>query len=483
MLFLNENISLILSVIAGGFFGFLLCWILGKRQKSQAQSQQQDNLETIKNLQEKISQQEYARISMETKEKYWQELKNAHQLLQEEKQQLTRELVMTQEKLKYIQADDQVKRQEFSAIAQQALQQAHQTFVHMAQQTLQTSQVEQRAELGKQYQTFLHQTGPLSQDLNKYQQKLAELQNIWNVSYSDIKTQLQQVEKINELARLETHKLSSALRQSPRARGRWGETALRNILEMAGMNSYCDFTEQARLPLEKPDDVMKRPDVTIRLPSDRTLVIDSKVVLEAYLQAIEASDEQQKNHYLELHSRNITDCLQRLHRKDYASGTKGLDLVILFIPGDHFYNAALEVNPNLFEDAFQKKIIIATPTTLIALLRVIEWGWRQHNSQNAMNEISGLTDNLHKEWQKTSAQWVDLGKVLSKSLSQYNKIVSDFEKNIFPLLSKVTQFQPHNQKAIYPETKNQQLNLPQPHLWNERKETVYIQQNGQQNGL
>lgn len=458
MAFLTENLSFVLWALGGAFIGFLLSGVWGKRRNQQ-------NLENIQNLQEKIGQQEYLRISLETKEKYWQELKADHQLLQQDRQQLARELVMAQERLKYIQADEQVKRQEFSAIAQQALQQAHQTFVHMAQQTLQTSQVEQRAELGKQYQTFLHQTGPISQDLSKYQEKLAELQNIWNVSYSDIKTQLQQVERINELARLETNKLSSALRQSPRARGRWGETALRNILEMAGMNAYCDFIEQSTLPKDKPDDVMKRPDVTIRLPGDRTLVIDSKVVLEAYLQATEASDEQQQTQYLKLHASNITDCLQRLHRKDYASGTKGLDLVILFIPGDHFYNAALEANPDLFEEAFQKKIIIATPTTLIALLRVIEWGWRQHNSQNAMNEISGLTDNLHKEWQKTAAQWVDLGKALSKSLGHYNKIVSDFEKNIFPLLSKVTQFQPHNQKAIYPEAKNQQLNLPQPHLW------------------
>jgi DNA recombination protein RmuC len=471
-IFFTQNSWVILISLGSFLAGFISSWIWWRNQRKTMLTRIELDVERQYQLQHLLGK-------LEEKEQHSQQLRSDYQTLLHEKQHLENEVSETRTRMQYLEQDAKSKEQQFTNIAQQVLQQAHQSFINMAQQNLQNSHLIQQHELDKQYQLFLQQTQPINQDLVQYQQKLTEIQQNWTMSYTDIKAQLQQVEKANQLARQEVSRLNNVLRQSAQQRGRWGEIALRNILEMAGMTAHCDFVEQAQSPTSTDSETErgKRPDVIVNLPGKRQIVIDAKVILESYMLARETSDEQQQQSYYQQHAGHVRSNLMRLAKKDYAQGIAVFDLVILFIPGDHFYQAALEADPSLFEDAFEKKILIATPTTLIALLRVIEWGWRQHNQQESWEETIELINKLNQYWRKTAKSWSDMGNKLGTAIEHYNSVIGDFEKNILPTLHKVVQFQSQQDKISPPIVKSATPKLINPQSWDIKEQNLRYDQN------
>jgi DNA recombination protein RmuC len=227
-----------------------------------------------------------------------------------------------------------------------------------------------------------------------------------------------------------TAKLANALRAAPKARGRWGEETLRNVLELAGLAPHIDFQEQNTVDGETGK---LRPDVVIRLPDNRALVVDSKVALSGYLDAMDATDEAARENFLKKHAQELKAHVKALGEKEYWRHVPDTaDFVVLFIPGENFFAAAAEREPNLLQDALARKVIIATPSTMLALAKAVAFGWRQQDSVKNAQEIANLGSELYKRLATMSERLATLGGTLEKSMKSYNELVGNFEARVLP---------------------------------------------------
>jgi DNA recombination protein RmuC len=231
------------------------------------------------------------------------------------------------------------------------------------------------------------------------------------------------------LLRDETAKLVKSLRQ-PQVRGRWGEIQLRQVVELAGMSHLCDFVEQQGITDD--EGARQRPDLQVRLPNQRVIVVDAKAPLSAYLDALECDDEERRKAELRRHARQIHEHVLDMSRRDYQRKIDGAyDFLVLFIPGEVFYRAALEQDADLLEFAFKRGVIIATPTTLIALLKAVALGWREARLAEDAHQIKVEGERLYKALGTLAGYVADLGKALGKSVSHYNKAIGNMESTLF----------------------------------------------------
>ncbi len=232
-----------------------------------------------------------------------------------------------------------------------------------------------------------------------------------------------------DLLRTETRNLVKALRR-PEVRGQWGEITLRRIAELAGMVEHCDFREQAHTTTQ---DGVIRPDMIVRLPDRGELVVDVKTPLDAYLEAVEAADDQARKLALQRHARNVSERVRELSTKAYWSQfDRSPEFVILFIPGDQFLSAALAEQPGLLEEALSQKVVLATPTSLVALLKAIAYGWRQLALADNAEEIRRLAEDLYTRVAAFSSHLSRLGKQLESSVKAYNSAVGSLERKVLP---------------------------------------------------
>jgi DNA recombination protein RmuC len=228
-----------------------------------------------------------------------------------------------------------------------------------------------------------------------------------------------------------TGKLVNALRASPKARGRWGEQTLRNVLEMSGLSPHADFTEQTSVDGETGNKL--RPDVIINLPGGRCIVVDSKVALSAYLDAMDATDEAAREALMKKHVQELRGHVKNLASKDYWKYVpETADFVVLFVPGENFLAAAAERDPNLFEDAFQSKVIITTPATMVALAKSVAYGWRQEQSAKNAKDIAELGRELYRRMAIMSDHLGKVGDSIGKSVKSYNDLVGSVESRVLP---------------------------------------------------
>lgn len=270
---------------------------------------------------------------------------------------------------------------------------------------------------------------PLQDALKKYEEQINDIEAKRRQDYGSLGEQLRMLASTHQQLQKETSNLVTALRK-PQVRGRWGEMQLRRVAELSGMSMHCDFTEQQSMDTEKG---RIRPDMIVHLPMGREIVVDSKVSLEAYLDALSASTEEDKKAKIEKHAQQIRAHINKLASKEYWSQfQQSPEFVVLFIPGESFLSAALDIDNTLIEDGIQKRVIIATPTTFIALLRAIAYGWRQEQITKNAQEISELGHQLYERVSNLIQHFENLGLSLEKAISSYNKAVGSMESRVLP---------------------------------------------------
>ena len=252
-------------------------------------------------------------------------------------------------------------------------------------------------------------------------------------AYGNLTSQVASLLKTQEALQTETGNLVKAMRE-PQARGRWGELQLRRCLELAGMLNYCDFREQVTV---SRDDRNLRPDVVVKLPGEKNIVVDAKVPLAAYLAALEAPDDATRKERLADHARQVRQHIDTLSSKSYWNQFEPTpEFVVLFLPGEVFFRAAMDADAELIEYGVSRKVIVASPTTLIALLRAVAYGWNQKNLAESAREISGEGKKLYQRLSAMAWNFEDIGKRLGGAVESYNKAVGSMERSVFPVARK-----------------------------------------------
>jgi DNA recombination protein RmuC len=319
----------------------------------------------------------------------------------------------------------------FQALADAALRSNQSAFLEAARSTLastlETGRAQMSGDLAQKQTAIESVVRPLADSLGRLEVHVRDLERAREKAFGSLGEQVQM------LAR-ETATLSTALR-SPQTRGRWGEVTLRRVAELAGMVHNCDFSEQET---HEGDGVRIRPDMIVRLPGGRSLVVDAKVPLTAYLDAAGAQDEASRKAALVRHGQQVAEHVRQLSSKQYWSQFQPApELVVLFLPGDHFFSAALEIRPELIEDALARKVVIATPVTLISVLKGIAYGWNQEQLAENAEQIRQVSSQLYERLQGVGEHYAAAGKMLEKTVEAYNRSVGSWDTRLIPSLGKL----------------------------------------------
>ena len=312
----------------------------------------------------------------------------------------------------------------FNALSAEALARNNQAFLDLATQNLKVFQETAKGDLAARQQAVEGLVKPLAEELARLSGQTQALEKARAESYGQLSEQVKGLLTAQQDLRGETGRLVNALRR-PEVRGRWGEVQLKRVVEMAGMQDHCDFYEQ-----EVAADG-KRPDMLVRLPGGKTLVLDSKAPVAAFLEAAEALDDGARGRALERFAQHVRTHIQQLSQKAYWDQFPDApEFVVLFLPGESFFSAALQQDPALIEYASERKVILATPTTLLALLKAVYYGWRQEALADNARQVSELGAQLYERLAKLGEHWTGVGKNLSQAVKAYNDATGSLESRV-----------------------------------------------------
>ncbi|WP_306252377.1 DNA recombination protein RmuC [Parvularcula sp. IMCC14364] len=330
---------------------------------------------------------------------------------------------------------------DFQAIASRLLGSAHEAFLERANETFEKHNAAAQNSFENRQKAVDELIKPMRETLGRYEAGLREMRDNQKKAQGELSGQIEVLAKSASNVQTEAAKLATALKSGSRTRGRWGEEQLRNVVEMTGLSAYCDFTEQKSV---QDGDKLKMPDMVVRLPGERVIAVDSKVSLSAYLDAAGETDDAARQVFLLKHAEEMRAHVRSLASKDYAGALRksnSLDFVVMFIPGENFFAAALEARPELFQEAFDKGVLMATPTTLIAILKSIAYGWRQEKASQNAHKVAGLAQELYGSMRLMGNNLTAIGKSLETTVKNYNKTLGNIEGSVMPKARKFAEYE------------------------------------------
>lgn len=341
--------------------------------------------------------------------------------------EIEKERAVHAERVAALQRADAALRDTFASLSAQALTRNNETFLQLAETRFMQARSEATAEVDSRKQAIEALLEPMARTLDRVDTEIREAERRRHDESASLLQRVATLDVNSRELQAETRRLVDALKR-PGVRGRWGELQLKRVVELAGMTEHCDFVEQHTVV---SGDRRIRPDVIIRLPGGKTVIVDAKVPLDAYLRALEAPDEPARQALLADHARQVRQHLSQLGAKSYFSDVVGSpEFVVMFLPGEMFFSAALEQDPALIEFGVDRQVIPASPTTLIALLRAVAYGWQQAAMEENARQISELGRNLYESLRTLAGHVDDLGSRLGASLEAYNRAVGSLERNV-----------------------------------------------------
>lgn len=318
-------------------------------------------------------------------------------------------------------------KESFQSITQDTLLKNHASMMEVAKASFQQAHETSKHDLDQRHSAIKNLVDPMKLALSQVDEKLKGLEKERTVAYIDLKAQVKSLIETQKGLKDETSSLVKALR-NPSTRGQWGEFQLKRVVELAGMVERCDFVQQ-----ETSNNL--RPDMIVRLPGDKQIVVDAKTPLFGYLNALDAKTDADKKKFMAEHAIQVKTHIKQLSQKSYWEQFKNTpEFVVMFIPSESLFSAALEQDPSLIEFGANERVILATPTTLIALLRAVAYGWRQESIHESVQDVINLGQELYKRFNTVSQYFSKIGRHLNQSVDSYNQTLASFENRLIPVM-------------------------------------------------
>ncbi len=412
---------MIIVALVAVMIGWLVCKLMVSKRLYET-SMMRDSLS------EKV---ESMNLELESKEEEINELLNEKLKLSNElaslRATMEEERKSSQEKLKLLDEAREKLTDAFKALSREVLDVSKKDFLQLAESSFKNLQLAAKSELEQRKQAVESLVLPIKENLEKYHKWLQEVENIRREDYGSITDQLKKLAEMEKHLSQETSNLVLALK-APQVRGNWGEQTLRRVVEMAGLSEHCDFTEQVSIASEGGT---LRPDLVVKMPGEREIIVDAKNIFNYYYEAMECQDEVKRNDYLNKHVKAVREHIRKLSQKSYwEQFACSADFVVFFMPNENLYIEAIKRSPDLFEEAIKQRILLAHPMSLVGFLRVIALTWKQQKMSESSEKIRDLGEELYNRIVDLTRHIAELGKHLSRTVVSYNKTVGSVKRRV-----------------------------------------------------